>query len=633
LSAAEHRTLSAICEAMAPAVDGLPAAERDVDVSGPVGRLLTSLSPRVLARLRLALRVFEWLPFPWRFSRLDLQAREDFLNRMERSRFSLYHELLLMAKTFTTLGYAVDAGVVARLGLETSCRVVDGVAPEPAGSLGDTVPAGEGEECDVVIVGSGAGGAVAAAALAEAGLDVLVLEAGESYDRDSYPRDPLEAIASLYRDGGLTIAEGNPPIPVPVARTVGGTTVINSGTCFRAPEEVLAHWRERYGIGWAGELAPDFAEAEEFLRVKPLDPERMGRNGQLAMEGAAAIGASGGPISRNAGDCVQCSSCPYGCRIDAKRGMHVSYLPRAVAAGARLRTGVEARRVLVEDGRAVGVRCAVAPHPERNGHSRSYTVRARRATIVAGGAFGTPELLLRSGLGGDQVGRNLHIHPACWVGGRYLEEVRGWEGVMQSYYVDEWESEQRVLLEATFTPLPFGGAWLLGSGRQHQEAMLRFGNVASIGVQLADESSGRLGVARDGSLRAGYRLSTEDARRLTFGIARAAEIHFAAGASEVYPNIGRAPVLRPGDVAGFEATAFKPSELRLEAFHPMGTARIAADPGEGVCGPGGAVNGVEGLYVADASLFPTAVRVNPMMTILAFAKRIAAGIAEATPAA
>jgi choline dehydrogenase-like flavoprotein len=627
LSTAEQRTLSAICEAMAPALDGLPAAEREIDVSGPVGQFLTSLSPRVLTRVRLGLRAFEWLPFPWRFSRLDLAAREDFLHRMEGSRFGLHHELLLMAKTFTTLGYAIDPRVEERVGLETSCRVADGSVPEPTGPLGNTDPAGEGEECDVVIVGSGAGGAVAAATLAEAGLDVIVLEAGDSYTRDNYPEDPLDAIASLYRDGGLTIAEGRPPIPVPVARTVGGTTVINSGTCFRAPEPVLENWRDRYGVAWADRLDPDFAEAEEFLRVTPLDPERMGRNGRLAMEGAAAIGARGGPISRNAGSCVQCSSCPFGCRIDAKRGMHVSYLPRAVAAGARLRTGVEARRVLVEDGRAAGVRCVVAAPGERNGNRRSYTVRARQATILAGGAFGTPELLMRSGLGGDQVGRNLHIHPACWVGARYDEEVRGWEGVMQSYYVDEWESE-RVLLEATFTPLPFGGAWLQGSGREHQKAILDFGHISSIGVQLTDESAGRVGIARDGSLRAKYGLSDDDAQRVVFGIARAAEIHFAAGATEVYPNIGRAPVLRPGGVAEFEATRFKPSELRLEAFHPQGTARIAADPSEGVCGSDGSVNGVADLHVADASLFPTAVGVNPMMTIVAFAKRVAAEVAD-----
>jgi len=617
---------------MAPALDGLPAAEREVDVAGPVGEFLTSLSPRVLTRVRLGLRAFEWLPFPWRFSRLDLGAREDFLRRMEGSRFGLHHELLLMAKTFTTLGYSIDPRVEERVGLETSCRVGEGPPPQPAGPLGDTAPAGEGEECDVVVVGSGAGGAVAAATLAEAGLDTILLEAGAGYNRDNYPEDPLDAIASLYRDGGLTIAEGRPPIPVPVARTVGGTTVINSGTCFRAPDPVLAQWRDRYGVAWADRLDPDFAEAEEFLHVTPLDPERMGRNGQLAMEGAAALGVSGGPISRNAGNCVQCSSCPYGCRIDAKRGMHVSYVPRAVAAGARLRTGVEARRVIVEDGRAAGVRCAVEAPGERNGDRRPYTVRARRATILAGGALGTPELLLRSGLGGDQVGRNLHIHPACWVGARYEEDVRGWEGVMQSYYVDEWESE-RLLLEATFTPLPFGGAWLRGSGREHQEAILEFGHIGSIGVQLTDESAGTVGTARDGSLRAKYRLSDEDASRVVFGIARAAEIHFAAGAAEVYPNIGRVPVLRPGEVAEFETTRFKPSELRLEAFHPQGTARIAADPREGVCGVDGSVNGVEALHVADASLFPSAVGVNPMMTIIAFAKRIAAEVAEATPAA
>jgi choline dehydrogenase-like flavoprotein len=253
-------------------------------------------------------------------------------------------------------------------------------------------------------------------------------------------------------------------------------------------------------------------------------------------------------------------------------------------------------------------------------------VRARRATIVAGGAFGTPELLMRSGLGGRELGRNLHIHPACWVGARYEEEVRGWDGVMQSYYIDEWERTERILLEATFTPLAFGGAWLQGAGRQHQESMLDFGHIGSIGVQLADHSSGRVGLLGDGSLKARYRLTADDARRLVFGIARAAEIHFAAGATEVYPNIPRAGVLRPSQVADFERTRFRPSELRLEAFHPMGTARISN--GDGVCDARGAVNGVGDLYVADASLFPSAVHVNPMMTIIAFAKQVAAGIAS-----
>jgi choline dehydrogenase-like flavoprotein len=608
---------------MAPGIDGLPAAERDVDVAGPVAEFLRSVSPRTLLGLRLGLRAFEWLPFPWRFSRLDPQAAEDFLRRLERSRLSLHHDLLMLAKILSTLGYAVVPEVEARIGTEISCALADGSLPEPAGSLGDTEARGEGEECDVAIVGSGAGGAVAAALLAEAGLDVLVLEAGDHFNRENYPADRLEAISRLYRDAGLTIAEGRPAIPVPVAKTVGGTTVINSGTCFRAPEPVLENWRSRYGVTWAGELDEDYAEAEEFLRVTQLDPERMGRNGQLAMEGAAALGASGAPIHRNAGNCVQCSSCPFGCAIDAKRGMHVSYLPRAVAAGARIRTRVEARRVLVEEGRAVGLVCAAH---DASGRSRPYTVRARRAVIAAGGALGTPELLLRSGLGGAQVGRNFHIHPACWVGARYEEEVRGWEGVMQSFYVDQWEP-QGVLLEATFTPLAFGGAWLMGAGREHQRAMLELGHVGSIGVHLSDRSAGRVGLANGGAIRASYKLTRDDADRIAFGIARAAEVHFAAGATEVFPNIPRFGVLKPGDLAQFEASRLKASELRLEAFHPMGTARISADPREGVCAADGSVYGTPGLYVADASLFPTSVGVNPMMTIIAFSKQIARGLA------
>ncbi len=610
---------------MAPGVEGLPAAERDVDISGPIAELLAALPARTLVRIRLALHAIEWLPFPWRFSRLEPEAAGEFLQRMEGSRLDLHHQLLLMAKVVSTLGYAVNPQVQARVASRPSCALRDGSLPQPAAALGQLSERGDAE-CDVAVLGSGAGGAVAAAELAEAGLDVIVVEAGEHFDRGNYPSEPLAALAALYRDGGLTFAEGRPAIPVPVGRALGGTTVINSGTCFRAPEAVLERWRTRFGISWVGALDSDYAEAEDFLRVRRLDPERMGRNGQLTMEGAQAIGAAGAPISRNAGGCVQCSSCPFGCRIDAKRGMHVSYLPRAVAAGARIRTGTEARRILVEQGRAIGLRCLAGSRDPANGAREMLTIRARHAIVVAGGALGTPELLLRSGLGGPSVGRNLHIHPACWVGARFEEEVHGWDGVMQSYYVDQWAS-QGILLEATFTPLPFGGGWLPGAGAQHQRAMLDFGHIASIGVHLSDRSAGRVGLTRRGGLKMSYRLNDEEARRLTFGIARAAEIHFAAGASLVYPNIARIPSLPPGQLANFEATVFKPSELRLEAFHPMGTARIAANPGEGVCAVDGSVNGTQGLYVADASLFPSSVGVNPMMTVIAFAKQVAKAIA------
>jgi choline dehydrogenase-like flavoprotein len=584
--------------------------------------------------VRVALRLFEWLPFPWRFSKLSVEARSEYMAKMEGSRFALYRDLLLLAKLLAMIGWARDERVRGAIGFEYSCAVAEGAPEPPATSLGDLEPRGEGEDCDVAIVGSGAGGAAAAATLAEAGLDVLVLESGPYVDHTGYPSDPLEAMPLFYRDGGMTIAMGRPAIPVPVGRTVGGTTVINSGTCFRAPREVLEEWRDREGLSWATDLDPVYAEAEEVLAVTPLDIETLGRNGQLCAEGAEALGASGGPISRNAGRCVQCSSCPLGCRIDAKRAAHVSYLPRAVAASARVRAGVQAQRVLTDNGRAVGLACRAgmpttgAQEMRRNGRpasGRDWQVRTK-AVISAGGAFGTPELLLRSGIRHPALGRHLHVHPAAWIGARYEEQVRGWEGVMQSYYVDQWQAEG-ILLEATFTPLSFGAQWLPGAGAAFADRVANFDHIASIGVHLHDRSEGRVGLSSNGSLRLSYHLRAEEARTLQFGIARAAEIHFAAGATEVYPNVGPVSVIKRGQLAGFEALRLRPADLRLEAFHPMSTARMGTDPDTTVCDPSGAVRGTEGLYVADASLLPTSVGVNPMMTIIVCATQVTQGVA------
>jgi choline dehydrogenase-like flavoprotein len=315
--------------------------------------------------------------------------------------------------------------------------------------------------------------------------------------------------------------------------------------------------------------------------------------------------------------------------------MHVSYMPRAVAAGARVRAGVEARELIREDGRVCGIRGVVARAPLPDGAARGadgigkpVEVRAR-AVVLAGGAIGTPELLLRNAIRnpGGQIGRNLHIHPAAWIGGLFEEEVRGWDGVMQSYYVDEWH-EMGLLMEATFTPLAFGGQWLPGTGREHAQRLLAYDRLGSNGVHLSDASSGRVRLDGAGSARVTYRLTREDGRKLTFGIARAAEIFFAAGATEVYSQIRGMPVIKPGRVADFEAADPAPAALRLEAFHPMGTARMSADPRLGVTGPDGGVHGTRGLYVADGSLLPSSLGVNPMMTISAMSAHVARGLAE-----
>jgi choline dehydrogenase-like flavoprotein len=614
---------------MAPGSHGLPAAEAEIPVGDNLARFVRYLPDSSTRLIALGIRIFDWLSFPRRFSRADLKTRERLLQRMESSRFALRRELLMAMKALAMTNYCRDERVRIVVGEQSRCEVADAddAGGEPA-PLADLVPAPDGEDCDIAIVGSGAGGAVAAATLAEAGLDVLVLEAGPYMTRQDYPTDPVDALGELYRDGGLTVATGRPSIPIPVGRAVGGTTVINSGTCFRAPDDVLAGWRDRFGIGWADALAGEYEEAERLLRVTPVDPERMGRNGQLVAEGAQRIGASGGPILRNAGSCTQCSSCPQGCRIDAKRGMHVSYLPRAVSAGARVRSGVEVRRIIFERGRATGIEGSASPPADAgDGQRRPYRVRARLGVIVAAGAFGTPELLLRSGLRHRAIGRNLRIHPAAWIGARFTQPVNGWEGVMQSYYVDQWH-DMGLMLEATFTPLAYGAHWLPGTGTGHQERLSTFDRLGSNGVHLSDTSTGRVRLGPDGSLRVSYRLRREDADRLLFGIARAAEIWFAAGAEEVYPQVSGSPVLKPGGLARFESSRAKVRDLRLEAFHPMGTARMGLDPQTCVTGPDGSVHEIEGLHVIDGSLLPSSLGVNPMMTIIACASRISRDLAS-----
>jgi choline dehydrogenase-like flavoprotein len=249
--------------------------------------------------------------------------------------------------------------------------------------------------------------------------------------------------------------------------------------------------------------------------------------------------------------------------------------------------------------------------------------------VLAGGALGTPELLLKQGIAdrSGHLGRHLRIHPACWVGALFDEEVRGFDGVMQSWYVDEWE-ERGLFLEATFTPLPFGAHWLPGAGQPFKRRLERIDRMAVIGVHLSDRTEGRLRII-GGRLRIRYRIREDDAAAIRFGIARAADIHFAAGARKVYPQIGRVPTLEPGEQrARVEDSRCRPADLRLEAFHPMGTARMGRDADTSVVAPSGESHELPGLYVADASLFPTAVRVNPMLTIMACARQVAAGLAE-----
>jgi choline dehydrogenase-like flavoprotein len=438
-------------------------------------------------------------------------------------------------------------------------------------------------------------------------------------------------VRRLYRQRGLTGTIGNTYIPIPLGRAVGGTTTINSGTCWRAPDEVLGIWEREFGIpDLVGRgLAAEYEHVEKAIGVAPVPESLLGPGDRRVRRGAEALGFRGEAIPRNAVGCRVTGVCVFGCPRGAKQSTNVSYVPRARAAGARLYANARVDRIRMEGRSARGV---VATRLDARGRPvGSLEVRAPRV-VVAAGALLTPVLLARSGLSrrGSPLGRHLRIHPATRVLARFDEPVRAWEGVPQSYHVHEFEPEG-IFLQGMWLPPELQAPAVPGVGRDHKERMAAYDCFASFGALISDTSSGRV-FSLGGRPLAWYRMRRGDARRLLRGIAIVARLFFAAGAREVHPGVRQRPVLRSmPEAEALERLAVRAADLDLMAFHPMGTARMGSDPAGSAVDPTGRLRGASGVWVADASLFPTSTRVNPQLTIMALATRIARHLAAAAP--
>jgi choline dehydrogenase-like flavoprotein len=469
-------------------------------------------------------------------------------------------------------------------------------------------------KADVCIVGAGAGGAVAAAELAEGGMSVVVLEEGHWHDPDSFTASPPEMLARLYRDGGQTMTLGAPPILLPLGRGLGGTTLVNSGTCFRTPPAVLQRWAREFGLEVSEQsLEPCFERVEQALSVNEVTPELAGVNAAVARRGAEQLGWSHGYLRRNARGCVGSGVCAFGCPTSAKQHTGITYIPRAQDAGARILTGAHVERVRLSKGRADGVRARMAS---------GVPVEVSAPTvIVAAGTIHTPLLLARSGLGGrsGQLGRNLSLHPATAVFALMEEVVDMARGVPQSFYVDEF-SDEGIIFEGVAGPPSYAAMSLPLTGRRHAEAMANYRHLAQFGVMVSDSSRGSVQrVAGRPLIR--YDLIEADLHRFRKGIARVGELFQAAGAREVYLPL-------PAGVAPERARL---RDLKLMAFHPLGTARADARASHGVIDGDLAVHGVQGVYVADGSAVPSSLGVNPQMTIMALATRLASRLLGEKP--
>jgi choline dehydrogenase-like flavoprotein len=485
------------------------------------------------------------------------------------------------------------------------------------------------EYCDIIVIGSGAGGAVVAKELAEAGRRVIVLEEGGYFTWDDFHGPPITRFQKLARDAGTTQTFSRRPIPLPLGKAVGGTTVINSGTCWRAPDKVLRAWESEHGVEGADPAAmrPYFERVERTLNIRPVPRELWGRNAELTHKGITTLGVSGGPLLRNITDCHGCGTCAMGCPSNAKQAMHISYLPLAQRAGARIYARTRVDRVLTKRGRAVGVVASILDEAERV--RATLTVHAP-VVVVSAGTIHTPVVLHRSGLAGrsGQLGRNLRIHPALGVGGAFGEDVSPWRGTLQPYFVDALFDSHDVMLETTSSVPALAAAALPGVGREAIDLLPGMRMVASIGLYVSDTSSGRVHIlpgAREPVIR--YHLNQTDLNKLLVGMRLAAEIHLAAGALVALVGLPGLPAI--GSTADLDKITngdWKPEHVRPTAFHPMGTARMGRFE-EGVIDSWGEHHDVRNLFVADGSIFPTCVGVNPQVSIMAFATRTAERIA------
>jgi choline dehydrogenase-like flavoprotein len=492
--------------------------------------------------------------------------------------------------------------------------------PDPPLTLVPGTEIGE-ESTDAIVVGSGAGGAFAALELARAGLEVLIVEEGERWDSERIRcSHPLDRFASLYRDGGATAALGAPPIALPIGSAVGGTTVVNSGTCFRPPAAIAEIWRDGHGLDLAGnDLDERLTRVEEMIGVLRMPLDVIGRNGELALAGAKELGWEAAPLRRNAPGCRGACQCAIGCPNNAKSGVHLNALPAACEAGARIVTGMRVERLEHRGGRVSGIEAW-------RSDGSAVRLRAPRV-VVAGGAVETPALLRRSGLGRHpRLGKNLSIHPALGATGRFAEPVVAWHGVLQSVGVEELHAERGILIEATSTPPGMGSMVIPGFGRDLVARIAASDHVATVGAMIADAPGGRVHGSRRPVVT--YRLARQDRDRLIEALGANARVLFAAGAEEVELG-GGAPPVRSERELGSALAAVDPKRLHLAAFHPTGTAAAGSDPARHPGDPDGALRGAQGVWVADASILPSCPGVNPQVSIMALAAGVGAAVAAA----
>ena len=488
-------------------------------------------------------------------------------------------------------------------------------------------------ECDVVVVGSGAGGGTAAGVLAQAGLDVIVVEAGGYFSEEDFDGAELAGSARLYLGGG-GVATGDQSIGLLAGSCLGGGTVVNYTWCFRPPDHVRQEWQDRLGLDdWNG---PDFDESLDAVWKRlsiSSESSIPSERDKIMRKGLEQLGWHSEVMQRNCVGCTEevCRLCHYGCQIGAKQSTTKTWLQDAYDSGARIVVNAPVEKVLIEDGEARGVEATTI-----DGHK--VTVRSRAVAVAAGGIH-TPAVLTRSGLDNPLVGKNLMLHPVLIIWGIFDEEVKPWAGVLGSTFSDElldMGEGYGVKYEHAANPPSLLAVFAPWRGAEHSaELMQSLNHTAGFGCLMRVRDPGEVEIGSDGLPTPSWELSEFDRANMRKAMDGAAQILEAAGARRIYSSHAgwvsyepgadgaREQWLKDADEAGWGA-----AEVTLGAFHIMGTARMGSSRDESVCGPDGQAWDCRNLYVVDGSVLPTGLGVNPMVTIEAAAHKIARGMAR-----
>jgi choline dehydrogenase-like flavoprotein len=483
---------------------------------------------------------------------------------------------------------------------------------------------------DVVIVGTGPGGLSAGAILADAGAKVVFLEAGQFWPRGSFERSQSWTLKNLVQDNQPRIAMGNTHVPVLSGKGVGGGTLINSGISFRTPDRVLDEWMQTHGLDYWEDRDALYSEVEAAIGVAPTPRSVAGKNAEVHRRGFEKLGVEHGYMPRNTPGCIGCGTCQTGCPSGGKASSDLNWLPRALRADAVVYADTEVDRILTRGDRVVGVRGQMR-HPHDGRHIGEIEVLADRV-ILAAGAINTPVLLLENGLANSsgQVGENLHFQPGGAALAEFDEEIKIWSGATQGYYARH-PDDPEVLAEAfSSSPEAFVVA-AADPGADAHRFLRHLGHIAGSGFLIRDHSSGTITPAGTGPPRISYDVIDSDRHKMTIAAEFITRMFFAAGARRVRPLLSGAKWFDTWqECTRFIRTVTSPADYSLYASHPMGTCQIGDDPRRCVVRPDdGRTHDHEGLYVMDASLMPTALGVNPQMTIMAQSIALARRLARA----